>query len=230
MHILITGAEQGLGLGIVHELTRKYPGVKIHNLTGAFLRGATKDEIECAVRSLTGGSPFDVVINNFGINHLSWLGDTNEKDAEIIQCNVMVPYWIMNYLASTQSEHLTKVINIASQTYRIAQRTTALYCASKAALVQLTKVVAREMAPNWQVNAFAPGRIVGTEMDRRTQAQVVELRGLQWSNQDAADEYAMSLVPMGRFTNVTEMSYAVQKLLDLPDYITGTVIEATGGA
>lgn len=226
MHVLITGAEQGLGQAILRRLASSYGAVTVLNLPGDFLRNvAYSSDIAERIK----GHPFDIVINNFGINHISRIGETPDSDGDILHLNVLIPYWITNCLAQSQPEHPTRMLNIASQTYRVPQRTTALYCASKAALVQLTKVIAREMAPHWVANAFAPGRIVGTEMDRLTQAQVVELRKNKWVSQEAADDYARSLIPMQRFTTVEEMAEAAIQILRLPEYITGTVIEAMGG-
>lgn len=223
MRVLITGAEQGLGLEIYNQISDSYLGAEVINLTGDWLRHTDQFDIQ---ERLSLEHPFDVVINNFGINHLSPIGETPPQDCNILYLNAFIPYWIMNCLARTQGEHPTRVINIASQTYRVAQRHTALYCASKAALVQLSKVVAREMAPHWQVNCVAPGRIVGTEMDRLTQAQILDQRG--WK-QEEADAYAKSLIPMQRFTDVEEVAELVLSVLSLPDYVTGTVIEAFGG-
>lgn len=185
----------------------------------------TKDAVARCME-FVGNSPMDIVINNFGINHLSWIGNTPAIDEELLLCNVMVPYWVINHLAETQKFHPTKIINIASQTARIPQRCTALYCASKAALVQLTKVVARETAPNWQVNSISPGKILGTEMTAKTDKQVTQLRG--WT-QAQADEYATSLIPMGRFTNTVEVTDVVMNMLSMPDYVTGINIEVMGG-
>lgn len=224
MRVLITGAEQGLGYAIMTAL-RFNSGFDVDwvNLTGDFLRTSSPEAIQLF---LTKQAPFDVVINNFGINHLSAVGETPSEDANILYLNSFIPYWIMNCLERTQGREPTKIVNIASQTYRVAQRTTALYCASKAALVHLSKVVAREMAPHWQVNCVAPGRIVGTEMDQLTQAQVRELRG--WDKEEA-DQYALSMIPMKRFTTCEEVADVVLHVLSLPEYVTGTVIDVTGG-
>jgi NAD(P)-dependent dehydrogenase (short-subunit alcohol dehydrogenase family) len=170
--------------------------------------------------------PFDVVINNYGINHLSWIGTTPAEDQQILDINVMVPYWVIDKLAQTQKEHQTHVINIASQTARVPQRCTALYCASKAAIVQMTKVMAREMAPHWQVNSVSPGKIIGTPMTELTDSQVLELRG--W-DAEMADAYAESLIPMARFTDSIEVANAIMRLLDMPNYVTGINLEVMGG-
>jgi len=172
------------------------------------------------------GNDFDYVVNNFGTNHLSWIGTTEEDDEDIMRWNVMGPYWVINYLVGNGNKP-ARVVNIASATHRVPQRTTSLYCASKAALVQMTKVMARELAPSgWIINALAPGKIEDTEMSQLTDQQVCELRG--WSKEQA-DSYALSNVPMGRFTNRLEVTNAVFKLLEMPDYVNGICLDVMGG-
>lgn len=228
---LITGAEQGLGWEIKKQIESTIyrigvlndPAV-ICNLPGSVIRAGhtaitnfLEDEVPPGITH---------VVNNFGINHLSWIGTTPDQDERILTCNVMGPYWVINDLVARGET--CRVVNIASQTYRIPQRTTSLYCASKAALVQMTKVMARELAPKgWVINALAPGRIPDTEMSRLTDEQVLELRG--WTLEES-QEYAASLIPMGRATSRREVAEAVLKLLDMPDYINGSVIDMMGGA
>jgi len=139
--------------------------------------------------------------------------------------NVAPLYWTLESMV-----HLgpSRVLSVASQTYRIAQTNTALYCASKAALVQLSKTLARELAPaGWIINCLAPGKIIDTRMSQLTDAQVCELRG--W-NAKEADRYALRNIPMRRFTDCAEVVEAMRKILELPAYINGTCIDMTGGA
>lgn len=224
MDILVTGGEQGLGKAICSILTEQGHNVDIitgDNIMIAHKLNALKKFIDDSLDGLS----YDVVINNFGVNSLSWIGETNERDEAIMACNVMAPYWVINRLVSNGC--VCKVINIASQTYRIPQRTTSLYCASKAALVQMTKVMARELAPKgWVVNAFCPGKIIGTSMTEKTDAQVSELRG--WGKEEA-DEYAKKLIPAGRFMSVEEAAEIVINIIKMGDYVNGAVIEAMGG-
>lgn len=227
MKIMITGSDGSLGsmlnfnLGLIghHILEMEKRDASDIGLAKEWLEDA-KDEI----------AELDCLIMNHSVNYLSMLGcnDWDEKieaNHHMVVCNLLVPRTIIDCLAHFCKKPL-RVIFIASQTYRVAQRGTSLYCATKAAQVMLMKVTAREMAPKgWVVNALAPGKIVDTEMSRLTDEQVLKLRG--WDAKDA-ERYALSLIPAGRFTNCAEVVDAVMKMLALPDYINGTVIDMTG--
>lgn len=221
---IVTGARQGLGQTIVERLEARdveclCPPPEVN------FKGKREIEAWCSAFDAARAT---LLVNNFAINHLSWIGETEEEDEAIFRVNVMAPYWFVNWRRAN-ADYGCRVLNIASQTYRVPQRTTALYCASKAALVQMTRVMARELAPhNWVVNALAPGKILGTEMTMLTDLQVEELR--DFGNREEAESYAKGLIPAGRFTNREEVArMAVQLLLDTPDYVNGAVIDMMGG-
>lgn len=224
---LVTGSEQGLGEAIADLLTERCGEGRVANIEGALLRRFRSYEVAIAVQKrMDTIGPFDVVVNNFAINHLSWIGSTPAADEDIMRVNVMVPYWIVNALVAAKHPPC-RVLNIASQTYRVPQRCTALYAASKAALVQMTRVMARELAPlGWVINVLAPGKILHTDMTRKTDAQVLALRG--WDANES-DSYARKLIPMGRFTNRTEVAKIALKVLEMEPYVNGAVIDAMGG-
>ncbi len=222
--VMVTGAEQGLGLALIRHLMLL--GLEAHSLESKFMEKGNRFFIQNGIQSWVDkhGLP-DMVVNNYGINHLSWIGDTPQEDENILLTNVMGPYWVVDCLVKMGAK--CRVVNVASQTYRVAQRTTSLYCASKAALVQMTKVMARELAPKgWVVNAIAPGKMVDTMMSKLTDGQVIELRG--WTV-GSADDYARNNIPMSRHTSTDEVAQAIADMLFLPEYINGTVIDMTGG-
>ena len=223
MDLLITGGEQGLGKAIIDEMRPE----TCRNIYGDDIRKAYQEgNLKTFIEDTISFSDFpDVVVNNFAINHLSSIGQTPAIDAEIIHINILLPYWVINALASRRAR--CRVLNISSMTYRVPQRKTALYCASKAALSHMTKVMARELAPDgWIINAFAPGKILGTKMTEMTDKQVNKLRG--WT-QEEADSYATGLVPMGRFMELEEAAKIAVHILNTPSYVNGTTIEAFGG-
>lgn len=219
-YALVTGKDQGLAAELVAQLQHinfkptKYP-YEVDLVDVSMMDENWKPERN-----------YDVVINCWGINHLSWIGETDKKDAAILIDNVLKPYWIVNQLVKHGNKP-ARIINVSSQTYRVAQRTTSLYCASKAALVQMTKVMARELAPHgWVVNAYAPGKILGTVMSEMTDKQVEELRG--WTKEQAED-YATKNIPVGRFMTLKEAAWNCLQILNFSPYVNGTTIEAMGG-
>lgn len=217
---LVTGANGSLGTAIVNRF--KYSHNKVVGMPKGLRR---KEMIFDWLDERKMETPFSTVILNDGINHLSWIGETPAADEAIIDVNLMSAYWTLDWLVANNNA-AANVIFITSQTYRVPQRTTSLYCASKAALTQLMKTAARELAPKgWVINAIAPGKIIDTEMSQLTDDQVLELRG--WTIADA-DEYAKKLIPAGRYTYCGEVADAVQWLLGAPTYINGAVIEMMG--
>lgn len=215
--ILITGADGSLGSTLVDMAEKlNYEVIKMPKDL------VNKPEID---KFISECGKVDSVIFNHGINHLSWIGETEEKDENILLVNVMSPYWILNALVA--NKNTCRGVFVTSQTYRVPQRTTSLYCASKAALNQMMKVAARELAPKgWVLNAVAPGKIFDTKMSEMTDAQVNELRG--WT-QKQAEGYAHSLIPLNRFTYKEEIAQVIFKTLDMPAYVCGSTVEAFGG-
>jgi len=222
VNVLITGAEQGLGQA-VKDICEQH-GWDVYGVPRELLliSSSLKDSI---IEFLYDLPTIDVVVNNFGINHLSWIGHTEPQDEQILRINVMVPYWVINALV--RRGDVCNVVNVASQTHKVPQRCTSLYAASKAALVQMTRVMARELAPEgWRINVFCPGKMSDTEMADLCDKQVLELRG--WS-QEEAEKYALALIPMGRFTTTAECAQMVMTILEASSYLNGAVIDFTGG-
>lgn len=221
MRTLITGADGSLGTRLCERWI--WPTLAMGRSIDTMERiteflEANKSTVQC----------LECVVLNDGTNHLSWIGTTNMADAEILHRNVMLPYWTLNELVRIRGvDKPMRVIFVTSQTYRVPQRTTALYCASKAALTMIMKVAARELAPwGWVINAVAPGKITDTKMSVMTDEQVEELRG--WT-QDEADQYALKMIPAKRYTNREEVVKTILHVASLPPYVNGTIIEVMGG-
>ena len=87
----------------------------------------------------------------------------------------------------------------------------AMYCASKAALINVTKTLAKELAPRVTVNAIAPGLV-------------------SWPQDGDKDEYnrQLKMIPLSRKGTGEEIAAAVIFLLQ-NDYITGQVLNVDGG-
>lgn len=102
---------------------------------------------------------YDIVVNIPGINHRKPALDlTPDEWHEVIDVNLTGMY----HAATILGEHLVEtghgsMINMASALGKIGIARQGAYAASKGGVVQLTKVLAAEWAPDVRVNALAPG-------------------------------------------------------------------------
>jgi len=111
-----------------------------------------------------------------------------------------------------------KIINVASITAMIGIPNMSAYCASKAGLVQLTKVMALEfMRYNIQVNALCPGYFL-TPMNQKFFAT------------DAGQKIVRENIPMKRLGRVEELKgTAIYLASSATDFMTGACIVIDGG-
>jgi len=86
------------------------------------------------------------------------------------------------------------------------------YCASKAALLSMTRSLAQELAPSIRVNAVGPGAILFQDWESEERRSAV-----------------LSSIPMGRQGNTEEIAETVLFLAAGPSYITGQIIDVDGG-
>jgi 3-oxoacyl-[acyl-carrier protein] reductase len=162
----------------------------------------------------------DVLVNNAGINIE---GQVEELDPaswrRCFEVNVTGTFLMCQAVIPTlKRQGGGRIINAASFAAIVPSVATAAYSASKAAVVQLTRVLAGELGP-WgiTVNAYAPGMIPTAmngfaDLDAMSQARLLDTLSLRrWG--DAED--VASLV---RFLASDEAGY-----------ITGTLIDVSGG-
>ena len=86
------------------------------------------------------------------------------------------------------------------------------YCASKAALLSITRSLAQELAPSIRINAVGPGAILFQEWESEERRSAV-----------------LSSIPMGRQGDTVEIAETVLFLAAGPSYITGQIIDVDGG-
>jgi 3-oxoacyl-[acyl-carrier protein] reductase len=109
-----------------------------------------------------------------------------------------------------------RIVNLASVVAELGNPGQSVYSSSKAALIGLTKTLAREYASRGvTVNAVAPGYI-DTDMTR----------GLP----EEAKTYMLGQVPLGRIGQPEDVAHAVVFLCsEEASYITGQVLRVNGG-
>jgi 7-alpha-hydroxysteroid dehydrogenase len=109
------------------------------------------------------------------------------------------------------------VINITSAAARYAQRSFSSYGTAKAALTQLTRLLAQDFAPAIRVNAIAPGPVVTEALAKFLTPEV-----------RAAME---TRTPLGRLGTVEDVACAAVFLASpASSWMTGKTLELDGGA
>lgn len=164
--------------------------------------------------------PITVVVNNAGIAITKPLLEHTEDDwLRVVDVNLHGAWRV----AQTAARHMVahrqggSIVNIASILgLRVASQVPS-YAASKAALIQLTKAMALELARHRiRVNALAPG-YVETAMNRDFFAS-------------DAGQALVKRVPQRRIGNADELDGALLLLAsDAGSYITGSVLPVDGG-
>jgi 3-oxoacyl-[acyl-carrier protein] reductase len=110
------------------------------------------------------------------------------------------------------------IINFASMAGYFADKYSGAYCASKAAIMQLSRALAAELAHhNVRVNCIAPGMVKTRMTDAATK------------DKETLERYCR-IIPMGRFAEPMEMAKVALFLAsDLATYVTGATITVDGG-
>jgi 3-oxoacyl-[acyl-carrier protein] reductase len=228
---VVTGGTRGIGRAIVQRLARD--GARV-----VFSYRQNKDAADALAQELGNtvavradqedpssiellfepvGDGLDILVNNAAINPIAPIRDiTPEQFDHAMAVNAKFPL-----LAMQRAEPLLRdggrIINISTLNTALPGPGIALYCASKAALEQLTKIAAREFGPRGiTVNTVSPG---ATDTDL-----------LRSSNPPEALERSAALSPLGRLGTPADIADVVAFLAG-PEarWITGQNIRATGG-
>jgi NAD(P)-dependent dehydrogenase (short-subunit alcohol dehydrogenase family) len=237
---IVTGASRGLGRAIAIALAEAGGDVaavarseKSINETADMVKrhGRRALAVPCDVhdstsitamveRVLTEFGHIDVLINNAGGGDLKPLIDTSEEQwLRILDLNVNATFRMCKAVGPHMiKRHQGRIINMSSMYGVVGERNLTAYCASKGAIIQLTRALALEWAEhNITVNALAPGYMY-TERTSRV---------FDNSEMKAA---LMQRVPIGRIGRPEELGPLVIYLAsDASDFMTGSILTIDGG-
>jgi 3-oxoacyl-[acyl-carrier protein] reductase len=165
----------------------------------------------------------DVLVNNAGtttfIEHtdLEAVGDDDWE--RILAVNLKGPFQCVRAAKSALAAHgHGVVINVSSVAGLRAIGSSIPYCASKAALNNLTVALARALAPTIRVNAVAPGFITGRWLEQ----------GLG-ERYDAIKKANERRAPLQRVCDPADVAKAILSLITGSDLVTGQVLAVEGG-
>lgn len=235
---IVTGGAQGIGKAICESLAGLGGAVIVSdmNLEGAkavaaalIQQGHQAKAIQVDVsnaesvkamvaETLSEYGRVDSLINNAGITRDTLLMRMKDDEWDaVLSVNLKGVFNCMKaVLRSMSKQRSGKIVSISSIVGAIGNAGQANYAASKAAVIGLTKTVAREYAGRGiTVNAVAPGFI-----------ETAMTAGLSESIQDGLKQQ----IPMARLGKPSDIADAVAFLVsDRADYITGQVLHVNGG-
>ncbi|MDK7758411.1 SDR family oxidoreductase [Providencia rettgeri] len=231
---LITGGAAGIGLAIAQLYVEKGAKVALIDKSDNVVTTAEKlgnsIGIQCDITNSTAVSQMvehviehygrlDIVVNSAGIVALAPAENLRESDWDLtMNVNLKGTFLVCQAAGNVMINNgKGKVINMASQAGVIALDQHAAYCASKAAIIGLTQVLALEWSPKGiQTNAISP-TIVMTELGKKA-----------WEG-EKGDEMKEK-IPARRFAEPSEIAACALFLAsDASDMITGHNLVIDGG-
>jgi dehydrogenase/reductase SDR family member 4 len=237
---LVTGASKGIGLSIAEFFaaagakvvisSRKQDALdekaaelkeKGFEITGIACNVGNMEDLEALVNStIDKYGQLDILVNNAATNPVYGPVQNTSLEAfdKIMDVNLRAPFQLMKlcypYLISSSG---ASVINISSIGGISPEQGLGIYSVSKAALISMTKVFAKEWGENnIRVNVICPG-LIKTKFSEAL-----------WSN-DKLVQSMMRVMPIKRVGDSEEIGAMALYLAASASYTTGAVLTADGG-
>ena len=234
---VVTGGAQGLGYAIAEQFIGEGARVILGDLDldrtraaadalgGADVVRAVRCDVTSsaevdalAAAALEEFGSLDVMVNNAGITRDATLRKMTEEQFDQVIAVHLKGTWngIRAAAAVMREQGRGAIVNMSSISGKVGLVGQTNYSAAKAGIVGMTKAAAKELAHlGVRVNAIAPGLI--------RSAMTAAMPQRIW-------DAKLAEVPMGRAGEPSEVATAALFLAsDLSSYMTGTVLEVTGG-
>jgi NAD(P)-dependent dehydrogenase (short-subunit alcohol dehydrogenase family) len=162
------------------------------------------------------------LVNNAAVAKFGALDATDEDDwSTTFETNFFAAARLMRAAIPALRESRGMIVNIGSIGGPLAMPERSMYGASKAALMHLTKSMARELAPHIRVNAIIPGAI---------ETEIYGTLGMDEQTLRAFKHSLVSTTPMGRMGTTEDISPWIELLFsDGGRWVTGSLIVIDGG-
>ena len=237
---LITGSARGIGAAIALRLAKDGYNIALNDISEAMFEdndieekikaeGVEAEKFICdvskhdqvkdviaAVKARFGS--IDVLVNNAGITRDGLLARMSEEQFDsVIAVNQKSVFNMCKFAGAVMMKQRSgRIINLSSVAGVYGNPGQMNYSASKAAIIGMTKTVAKELGSRGiTCNAIAPGFIKTPMTDKLT---------------DAQKEAMINQIAMKRYGEVEEIAGVVSFLASNDaSYVTGQVIEISGG-
>jgi len=234
---LVTGGGRGIGLAAASALAEAGAHVTLAARTAQEIedaaaairaRGQQADalpldvtDIDATRAALAAREPFQILVNNAGMNRPAMLPDVKVEDFDaIFSLNVRAAFFMAQTVATRliAAKLPGSIINISSQMGHVGAARRTVYCASKHAMEGFTKAMAIELAPhNIRVNSLGP-TFLETPMTKPF-----------FENKAFRDE-VLGKIKLGRLGQLEDLTGAIVFLAsDASSLMTGSALVLDGG-
>jgi 3-oxoacyl-[acyl-carrier protein] reductase len=232
---LVTGSGRGIGAAVARRLARAGARVAVFDADAAGAEAVAAEVVglplvgdvrsEADVTRALGATeaelgPLTILVNNAGITgrtDLSW-NLTVEEVRQVLDVNVLGPFLFCKVaVPGMLARGYGRIVNVASIAGKEGNPTLLPYSASKAAVIALTKSLAKELAgkADVTVNAISPAVIRTPILEGMAPATV---------------EYMISKIPLGRVGTVDEVAALIHYLVSREaSFTTGQCYDISGG-
>ena len=170
------------------------------------------EQVEELVRKIDNNfNSLDLLVNNASSFFKTDIENHNDSDwDDLINSNLRGPFLLSRHCKKMLSASKGLIINISDAMVNRGMKNYVIYSMAKAGLENLTKTLARELAPEVRVNAVAPGAI------------------LLPSDGSSEEQELLSEIPLNRIGIESDISEAVVGLTKF-SYVTGQILKIDGG-
>jgi meso-butanediol dehydrogenase/(S,S)-butanediol dehydrogenase/diacetyl reductase len=219
--VMVSGRDSARGDAVTARL-RADGGTAYFTKADLREAGACELLVEATIRQF---GRLDIVVNNAGILYsANVLETTNEQWADTFAVNVTALFYVSRAaIAHMRQAGGGAIVNVASEWGLNGEPNHVAYCASKGAVVQMTRCLALDHARDRvRVNSVCPGEI-HTQM-------VDEILAAKGGDTAESLRQLASGIPVGRLASPTEVGRVIRFLAsEEASYITGANLPVDGG-